>query len=67
MDTKTTGPWRKSTFSGSNGNCVEFAPTETGVAMRDSKDPAGPVLNFTKAEIEAMLDGAAAGEFRDLV
>lgn len=66
MTAKTTGPWRKSTFSGANGNCVEFAPTTTGVAVRDSKDPNGPVLRFTKAEIAAMLDGAKAGEFDNL-
>jgi uncharacterized protein DUF397 len=40
MNTQTTGPWRKSSFSGANGNCVEFAPTTSGVAVRDSKDPA---------------------------
>jgi hypothetical protein len=35
--------WRKSTFSGSNGgSCVEVAPTLG--ALRDSKNPAGPVL-----------------------
>lgn len=66
MNTNLTGPWRKATASGANGNCVELAPTTTGVAVRDSKDPHGPVLNFTKAEIAAMLDGAKAGEFDDL-
>jgi hypothetical protein len=41
--------WRKSTRSGSNGgNCVEVAHNLAGVvAVRDSKDPAGPVLTFT--------------------
>lgn len=35
--------WRKSSFSGSNGgNCVEVA---SGLrALRDSKNPGGPVL-----------------------
>jgi hypothetical protein len=35
--------WRKSSFSGSNGgNCVEVASTLG--ALRDSKNPSGPVL-----------------------
>lgn len=35
--------WRKSSFSGSNGgDCVEVASTL--VALRDSKNPSGPVL-----------------------
>jgi hypothetical protein len=35
--------WRKSSYSSSNGgNCVEIAP-HLG-ALRDSKNPAGPVL-----------------------
>ena len=41
--------WRKSTRSGGNGgDCVEVAGNLPGVVgVRDSKDPAGPVLTFT--------------------
>ena len=36
--------WRKSSYSSGGGNqCVEVAVTPDGVAIRDSKDPAGPV------------------------
>ncbi|MEV6692649.1 DUF397 domain-containing protein [Micromonospora sp. NPDC051196] len=43
--------WRKSTRSGdNNGNCVEVADNLPGlVAVRDSKDPAGPALVFSVA------------------
>ena len=40
--------WRKSTRSGTQGDCVEVADNLAGVVgVRDSKDPAGPVLTFT--------------------
>ncbi|MEV0429941.1 DUF397 domain-containing protein [Micromonospora sp. NPDC050495] len=41
--------WRKSTrSSGQGGACVEVADNLPGVvAVRDSKDPAGPALAFT--------------------
>ncbi len=36
--------WRKSSYSQGGGNqCVEVAVTTGAVAIRDSKDPAGPV------------------------
>ncbi|MFC4018919.1 DUF397 domain-containing protein [Micromonospora sp. GCM10011542] len=39
--------WRKSTRSNGSGNCVEVADSLAGkVGLRDSKDPAGPVLTF---------------------
>lgn len=58
--------WRKSSYSVDN-NCVELAGASGEVAVRDSKDPAGPVLHFTRGEMLAFLQGAKAGEFDDLV
>jgi hypothetical protein len=57
--------WQKSTFSGSpNSNCVEVAELDGGwIAVRDSKDPAGPALLFTAAEWIAFRMGVCAGEF----
>lgn len=44
--------WRKSSYSGTNGGaCVEVARNLPGVvAVRDSKDPHGPALVFTRAD-----------------
>ncbi|GLI00420.1 DUF397 domain-containing protein [Phytohabitans aurantiacus] len=41
--------WRKSRRCESNA-CVEWARTDEGVALRDSKDPHGPVLRFSSSE-----------------
>lgn len=59
--------WRKAERSVNNGACVELAPSAGMIAMRDSKDPEGPVLMYTKAELAAFLDGAKKGEFDDLL
>jgi hypothetical protein len=59
--------WRKSAASNPNGDCVELAHLPTGdVAMRNSRDPRGPALIYTRAEIAAFLAGAKDGEFDDL-
>lgn len=57
--------WRKSSYSGHNGgNCVEVADNlPGGIAVRDSKDPSGPVLTFTPAEWRAFVAGVRGGEF----
>ncbi|MFC0530416.1 DUF397 domain-containing protein [Phytohabitans kaempferiae] len=54
--------WRKSSQS-MNGDCVEFAPLAEVVGVRDSKDPTGPVLVFTRSQWRAFVDGAKDGDF----
>jgi hypothetical protein len=51
--------WRKASRSGNNGgNCVEVARNLPGViAVRDSKDPAGPVLRFSRGDWAAFVAG----------
>lgn len=58
--------WRKATASDGQGQCVELADLGDTIGMRDSKDPDGPVLRFTRTEVAAWLAGAKAGEFDDL-
>lgn len=50
-----SGPW--------TDNCVEVGTCDCGVLVRDSKDQSGPVLTFTRAEWDAFVAGAKAGEF----
>jgi hypothetical protein len=48
QDDASRAMWRKSSHSGQDGNCVEIAANIPGiVAVRDSKDPGGPVLRFS--------------------
>ena len=59
----TGAKWFKSSKSANNGQCVEVAFVDGQVAVRDSKDPAGPALMFTVPEWNAFVGGVAAGEF----
>jgi len=59
--------WRKATASNPSGSCVEMAAMGDGhVGVRNSRQPDGPIVVFTRAEIAAFLTGAKAGEFDDL-
>jgi hypothetical protein len=50
--------WVKSSASTAQGNCVEVAVLPGGgVGMRNSRDPEGPVLVYTRAEVEAFVSG----------
>jgi len=56
--------WQKSRYSNSQGSCVELALLPGGdIAVRNSRDPYGPALVYTKAEIRALLQGAKDGDF----
>ncbi len=49
--------WHKSSHSSANGQCVEVAPVAGAVAVRDSKNPAGPELIFTRQAWVAFVEG----------
>lgn len=58
------GEWHTSRWSGGpDGTCVEVRLGADDVQVRDSKDPAGPVLIYTHAEWRAFLAGVRNGEF----
>jgi hypothetical protein len=49
--------WRKSSFSSGGGddNCVEAALASTVAALRDSKNPTGPVLVVSSSAWLALI------------
>ncbi|WP_432078187.1 DUF397 domain-containing protein [Streptomyces sp. YPW6] len=62
-----SAPWRKSSFSGDQGACVEAAPMQDGrIAVRNSNHPGAGTVFFTRTEMDAWLKGVKAGEFDDL-
>lgn len=68
-----TTEWRKSSYSdgfwqGDHYNCVEVGVVAPGavlagmICLRDSKDPDGPVLEFTPDEWREFLTKCKTGE-----
>ncbi|MBN1171754.1 MAG: DUF397 domain-containing protein [Micromonosporaceae bacterium] len=60
--------WQKSRRSNPSGNCVEMAELPGGgIAVRNSRDPEGPTLIYTTAEIAAFIGGVRDGDFDNLI
>jgi len=60
--------WRKSRVSNPTGSCVELAELPgDAIAVRNSRDQAGPVLIYPRAEVAAFLHGLKNGEFDALI
>lgn len=55
--------WCKSSYSGTESNCVEVAFVGDRVATRDSKNPTGPALVFTHAEWTAFVAAVRTDHF----
>ncbi|TDB83622.1 DUF397 domain-containing protein [Actinomadura sp. KC216] len=58
---RATAKWRTSSYSGGTGDCVEVADLAHLVAVRDSKDPAGPKLIFPTETWRSFTAQARAG------
>ena len=56
--------WRTSSHSAGNGDCVEVGDVarSSSLAIRDSKDKAGPILLFAAHEWRAFVHGIKAAE-----
>lgn len=57
--------WRRSSYSGDQGNCAEVADGFPGlVPVRDSKNASGPALVFGTAVWAAFVAGVKSGAGR---
>ncbi len=65
--------WRRSRYSGKQGNCVELAAVTDPVgpaghvALRNSRFPDDAALLVTRADLGAFLSDVRAGRFDDLL
>ncbi|MGW8450465.1 DUF397 domain-containing protein [Streptomyces niveus] len=57
----------KSSYSSNGGDCIEVAANlavSNGIVpVRDSKNPTGPVLNFSAGSFASFTAGVRAGKF----
>jgi uncharacterized protein DUF397 len=64
----TEADWQASRHGDPQASRVELALLPGGcIAMRNSRQPGGPALIYTHAEVEAFIAGAKDGEFDDLI
>lgn len=52
----TDAQWRKSRRSADQGSCVELARVGRVIAVRDSKNPSGPALVFSRSAWQAFTN-----------
>ncbi|MEV4506010.1 DUF397 domain-containing protein [Streptomyces klenkii] len=59
--------WRKSSKSTeTEGNCLEIATHRGEILIRESDYP-NDIIRTTPAKLRAFIEGAAEGEFDDLI
>ncbi|MFE6049654.1 DUF397 domain-containing protein [Kitasatospora sp. NPDC056446] len=57
--------WQKSSYSGSNSDCVEVRAADGAIEVRES-DECDVIVRTTAAKFAGFLQGAKAGEFDHL-
>jgi hypothetical protein len=63
-ETDSSQNWIKSSYSMTNGNCIEVAGLSRElIGVRDSKNPAGPVLGFGPTQWGAFVGHVRNGAF----
>jgi hypothetical protein len=62
-DHLSVAEWRKSSRSNATQECVEAAFLPGVTAVRDSKNPAGPVLTFAPTGWTNFLSAIKSGDF----
>lgn len=55
--------WRKAQRSMNAGDCVEIAPANGNIFVRDSKNPYGPALEYPADAWRSFLAAAKLGSF----
>ena len=55
--------WRKARRSAGNGACVEVAPVNGQIAIRDSKDPNGSRLQYSSRSWRVFVAAVTANNF----
>ncbi|KOV17259.1 hypothetical protein ADK91_02910 [Streptomyces sp. XY511] len=56
-------PWRTSSYSAANNECVEVGPLGAWVGLRDSKRPHGDTVAVPATAFVAMVDAVRSGAF----
>ena len=60
----THAPWKVSSYSSGQGECVEVAQVAGIVAARDSKNRQGPALTFPRDSWRDFLHGVIRDDFQ---
>lgn len=55
--------WRKARRSVACGECVEVAPADGGILVRDSKSPGSGMLGYPVSTWRSFLSSAKQGQF----
>lgn len=64
----STLAWRKSLYSNPSGECVELAPLADGrVAMRNSREPDGVKLVYSRSDLANFIDQAKRGVYDEFL